>query len=370
MRHVLLIGSFGGSLISFRLDLIKSLIKKGCKVSTLAPGVSEKDKILLDNLGIKHYDLELHRNKITPISDLILIIKLFLLIKNIKPTQILTYTIKPNIWGAIAAALNNTPSFMMVTGVGIMFYDTKKSSLTKRLVKFLYTYAVSLSTGVIFQNRDDQELFQKLNIFKHNDNSCVILGSGINTDIYRRSSSYIFLPITILTAARLLKSKGIEELTTAARSITKKRSDINFILAGDTDSGADSIDLNLLYYWNSVQMQYIGFQENMYDLYSSSTIYVLPSYREGLPRSSLEAMAMGLPIITTDVPGCRETVVNSVNGYLIKPNNALDLEKSIMALVDDHTKDLQKMGQESRRMAVEKFEVKIINRKILEVLGI
>ncbi|MBR9846423.1 MAG: glycosyltransferase family 4 protein [Algicola sp.] len=366
---VMIIGALPSSLYNFRGKLIESFNANQLKLFALASGAIKKEVEKINRLGAEYIDAPISRNGLNPIED----IKTFSSLRNIfigkQPDIILAYTIKPIIWGGLAARFTNVKSFYaMVTGLGYAF---QKGGFAKyvlnALVKFLYRSALKKSKGVIFQNRDNMQVFIDEGIVPK-EKCFLVNGSGVDLSHYNLSS----LPSNphFLLIARLLGDKGIREYAQAAELVKQKYPDAVFELVGPEDPSPDGIKLDEVHRWTeSGAIKYSGSTNDVRPFIENCAIYVLPSYHEGMPRTVLEAMAMGRPILTTDVPGCRETVVNGENGWLVEKANVDQLAERMIWFIENRNK-WQEMGKTSHDMAYEKFDVHKVNAEILKIMGL
>lgn len=368
---VAVISSFDHSLINFRLDLIKDLQNNGCDVHVVAPFFNENNKNKLKNYNIKTFEINFYRTKINPLLDLILIFKFYFFFKKHKFDIIFLYTAKPVIYGSIAGNLANIKSInSLITGLGHFFISKKIFSIfIKNILIILYKFSLSKNKNIIFQNNDDKNKFIDLNIINKKNNYKnihVVNGSGVNIDFFYEMP--LSNKISFLLVSRLLKEKGILEYIDACKQISKKYDNIIFYMAGWMENHLDSIsksDLKKVYDINN--FKFLGKIDDVRESFKKSNIVVLPSYREGLPRIIIEAMSCGRPIITTNVPGCRETVINEKNGFLIKHKSSQSLVIAMEKFIKN-PKIIYKMGKESRKLVEEKFDVKLINEKLLNIL--
>ena len=374
----LLIAGFADSLIGFRKALIIALIDKGLEVHVAAPDLLENQvtSLNLKNLGVVTHDISMQRTGTNPVADSKALFALYFLIKGIKPDYVMGYTVKPVIYGTLAAWLARVPQrFALITGLGFAFTvenDNERSHI-RAIVQGLYRTALRRCQTVFFQNPDDEVLFRKLNILSNQNRTCVVNGSGVDLFEY----SVALLPITndeidirFLLIARLLGDKGIREYAQAARTIKAKYPHAQFDLVGWIDENPDAIEQQELDSW--VEDGLFTFWGKLTDVQaaiSASSVYVLPSYREGTPRTVLEAMAMGRPIITTDAPGCRETVVDNYNGYLV-PIKAVDELVLAMQKFILNPDLIVSMGMASRALAEKKFDVHSVNKSMLKAMGL
>ncbi|ELB2925715.1 glycosyltransferase family 4 protein, partial [Vibrio alginolyticus] len=300
------------------------------------------------------------------------IVTLFSLAKIFKKNQpeiVLAYTIKPIIWGAVAARFVNVPFFYaMVTGLGYAFQKGGfAKNLLNSLVKFLYRVALKKSKGVIFQNRDNMQVFIDEGIVSQ-EKCFLVNGSGVDLSHYQLS------PLSpkphFLLIARLLGDKGIREYAKAAEIVKQQYPEAVFELVGPEDPSPDGIKLDEIDKWGSSgAVEYRGATTDVRPFIENCSIFVLPSYHEGMPRTVLEAMAMGRPILTTDVPGCRETVVNGENGWLVEKANVEQLAERMVWFIENQNQ-WPVMGKKSHTMANEKFDVHKVNAEILKIMGL
>lgn len=377
----LLIASYPASVVKFRGALIEALEKSGCEIHIAAPDFAQFPAELpqLKKMGYAIYDIPMQRTGTNPVSDTKTLFALYRLIKKIKPDYVMGYTIKPVIYGSLAAALARVPHrFALITGLGYAFQGAEEQhyqkSLFQRIVHQLYTLALSSTQKVFFQNPDDEQLFRKMGILKPVIPAKVVNGSGVNVAEYtvaplplNADSKPVF---RFLLIARLLVDKGIREYAQAAAIIKAKYPQAQFDLVGWIDDNPNAIEQHELDHWvKSGLFNYWGKLADVKPAIAACSVYVLPSYREGTPRTVLEAMAMGRPVITTDAPGCRETVVDGYNGYLV-PVKAVDELAHAMEKFIINPELIARMGIASRRLVEEKFDVNTVNQVMLREMGI
>lgn len=376
----LIIASYAPSILKFRGALIQALQDSGFEIHIAAPELSKypKDVEALKEQNYILHDIPMQRTGTNPLKDAITLSSLYRIIKNVRPSHVLGYTIKPVVYGTLAAWAANVPNrYALITGLGYAFQqveETGNRSNLQKLIHRLYKQALSKTSKVFFQNPDDLNLFKKLKIISTSTSTVIVNGSGVDIKDY----SVAPLPrvkneieVRFLMIARLLGDKGIREYAEAAKVVKDKYPDVFFDLVGWIDDGnPDSIDKIELDKWLQDNLfKYWGLLNNVKPAISNCSVYVLPSYREGTPRSVLEAMSMGRPIITTDAPGCRETVINGVNGYLVNPKSVDDLVKAMENFINNPD-SISKMGENSRQIAENKFDVQSINRKMLQAMNI
>lgn len=368
----LLIAGFAESILAFRGPLIRALAEKGCSVHVAAPGLTPDSEVYqaLSRLGVTGHHIGLRRAGVNPIEDMGTLLELRRLMKTVRPDVALGYTIKPVIYGAFAARLAGVPRFYaLITGLGHAFTSERKGGLLRGLVQRLYAAALRNARTVFFQNPDDEALFRSIPILGAGTPSQVVNGSGVDILSYPETG-FPAGPVSFLLIARLLGEKGVREYAAAARLVRASHPHVSFRLVGWIDENPSAISQQELDEWvREGTIEYLGRLADVRPAIAQSSVYVLPSYREGTPRTVLEAMAMGRPVITTDAPGCRETVRHGVNGFLV-PVGAIDeLAEAMLRFVSDPGL-VQSMGQASRRLVQEKYDVEKVNEVMLRTMGI
>ncbi|MGF1747120.1 glycosyltransferase family 4 protein [Vibrio cionasavignyae] len=366
---ITLLGASPQSLYNFRGELLKLLSDKMHQVTAMATGATQYEKEIIANYANLYIDYPVKRNGLNPIEDVFTLLSLFMLFRKSKPDILMAYTIKPIIWGGIASRLTKVNSFYaLVTGLGFAF---QKGSVYRRLlniiIRFLYRFALKNSTCVIFQNRDNLQVFVDEGIVSQ-DKCFLVNGSGVDLSHYKVSP--LSLKPHFLLIARLLGDKGIREYVKAAEIVKQKYPEAVFELVGPEDPSPDGIKFDEVKKWvSSGVIEYSGATKDVRPFIENCSIYVLPSYHEGMPRTVLEAMAMGRPILTTDVPGCRETVVNGDNGWLVEKANVEQLAERMTWFIENQ-EQWSVMGEKSHTMANEKFDVHKVNAEILKIMGL
>ncbi|KWU02528.1 glycosyl transferase family 1 [Vibrio toranzoniae] len=366
--NIVIIGVKPSSLRNFRGELLKKLsLNDMHKIYAMASNATDTEINSIIELGANYIDYPVTRSGLSPISDFKTFKVLRSIFKKKKPNVILAYTIKPIIWGGIAArVLPHCRFYALVTGLGFAFQKGSwKKNLLVKLVTFLYKIALKKADKVIFQNPDNQQVFIGLGIVaKHK--TCVVNGSGVDVahfDVKPLPSAPRFLLI-----ARLLGDKGIREYIAAANKVKEQYTDAVFQLVGPEDPSPNGISLTELSILNNKKsVEYLGSTNDVRPYIEGSSIFVLPSYHEGLPRTVLEAMATGRPILTTDAPGCRETVINDVNGWLVEKANVEQLAERMIWFIENQS-DWQRMGEASRTMVEDKFDVHKVNENLLSIM--
>ncbi|MCL2523729.1 MAG: glycosyltransferase family 4 protein [Betaproteobacteria bacterium] len=367
----LLVAGLAESLLNFRGQLISSLQSHGLQVHVAAPALEAGHPVRedLEAKGVVVHSIPLHRSATNPLADLRTFWALWRLMCRIRPNWMLGYTIKPVIYGSLAAWLAGVPSrFALITGLGYAFQDNGRRNRLLSLVQRLYALALARVQKVFFQNPDDEALFRQRDLLRQGVASVVVNGSGV--DISRFAVTPLPNQPSFLLIARLLGDKGVREYAEAARCVRSKHPGVRFALAGWIDENPDAIAKHELEAWVlEGTLQYLGRLSDVRGAIAENAVYVLPSYREGTPRTVLEAMAMGRAIITTDAPGCRETVVDGGNGFLVPVKSVDALEQAMLKFIEK-PELAARMGVQSRRIAEEKYDVHKVNAVMLREMGI
>ncbi len=367
-KKVAIVANSTWNVYNFRLNIVNALLENGAELIIIAP--IDKYVSQLTELGdLTIVPLEkLKRNGTNPIRDFNLFMELYRIYKQYKPDVVLHYTNKPNIYGSIASRLAGISNTCVVTGLGYSFIH--KGWLNK-LVKTLYRIAFNFADQVLFENLDDKALFEKeqlVNKYK----AFHIKGCGVDLNHFKpgieiqEENNICFSFI-----GRLLYDKGIVEFVNAAKIVHKKYPAVKFKIIGFLDDGnpAHIKRSDLLNWVSSEIIQFNGHTDDVRPFIEESTCIVLPSYREGLPRIIMEAMAMAKPVITTQTAGCREMVEEGVNGYLIKVKDIDSLVEAMIKIIKSSTGTRLKMGLSSRRKAENEFDDKHIAHQILTGLA-
>lgn len=369
---VLIIAGFAESIAAFRGALIRDLNDAGCEVHIAAPAMKWEPG-LGRTLGLSNdrfHAIPITRTGTNPLADLRATFALWRLMRTLRPDVSLPYTIKPVIYGSLAAWLARVPRrFALVTGLGYAFTGERKGFI-KHVVGMLYRLALSHVHKVFFQNPDDEQVFRASAILPARIPSVVVNGSGVDLAAFAFQGMEATVQPVYLMIGRLMGDKGVREYANAARKIRAEFPLVRFQLAGWIDENPDAIAQSELDAWIAeATFEFLGRLDDVRPAISASTVYVLPSYREGTPRTVLEAMAMGRPIITTDAPGCRETVVDGVNGYLVAVKSVDALVEAMQRFIDNPGLAAA-MGQRSRQIAEDKYDVHKVNAVMMREMGI
>ena len=371
-KRIVIVSNNSSNLLNFRGHLIKSLIDKKFNVLVVTPkkdfSINFEKKIL--ELGANIATIPLERTGTNPFRDIATYISLKLLFSKFKPNIVLSYTSKPIIYCGLAIGKNNKIDFFPnLTGLGYGFTDNFyfKRKIINFILKILYRFSLKSSTAIIFQNPDDRLLFKNLNLTS-NKKTFIVNGSGVDTNYFFPTS----LPIEpkFLMLSRLVADKGVMEYCEAARDIRSKFPDAKFQLAGSFDSNPSGIKYDQIKkFIDNRDIEYLGHVDDVRTLINQCRFYVLPSYREGTPRSVLEAMSVGRPIITTNAIGCKETVIDGLNGLLVQAKSKISLVDAITKMLkfDDFT--INEMAKQSIKLAREKYDVSKVNQNIIKIIN-
>ena len=375
---IVIIGTVASSFYGFRADLIKVLVELNHEVYAFTSEYKQDDLSKIRALGATPIPYRLSRGGLNPLNDIKATASLAKKIKSLKPDVVFSYFSKPVIFGTLAAKIANTPKVIgMLEGLGYTFTEQPdgiafKTKIIKSVQIGLYKLALPKLDTLIFLNPDDpKDLLQKHGIKVNNVE--ILGGIGLNLETYlHQPIPNAQGPINFLFIARLIKEKGIHDFIAAAKLVKLKYPDTKFTVLGSIDSanlgGLTQLELDELI--ASKIIDYPGYVTNVPEWIANSHVFVLPSYyREGVPRSTQEAMAIGRPIITTDVPGCRETVIDGLNGFLVEKWNPEALAEKMIYFIENPD-EIEKMGLESYKIAQEKYDANKVNKRLLKILGV
>jgi glycosyltransferase involved in cell wall biosynthesis len=370
-QRFLLVGSFALSMLKFRRDLLEAILVKGFEVHVSLP-VPDEDTWIVEefrSMGVIVHESSLVRTGTNPVHDLHSLFEYWRLMRRIRPSHVLSYTIKPIVYGSIAAWLARAPNrFALVTGRGYAFEGDTRKLHVGNIALWMYKVSLKHVDSVMFQNQDDEALFKDRGLVSPGCRTAVMNGSGVNLDDF----PVVPLPerISFLLIARLLGAKGIREYVAAAKMLRNSGSEALFRVVGWIDDNPDSVNESELAEWKAEGIvEFLGRLNDVKHAISASSVYVLPSYREGTPRTVLEAMSMGRPIITTDAPGCREPVQNGENGFLVRVGSVDELADAMRRFIDEPVL-VEQMGRRSRQIAEERYDVHKVNIAMLKEMGI
>ena len=367
---VFLLASLPSSLRNFRGALIEEFQRRGHIVHVGAPEMSKDmdTREWLEQRGVKWHDIPLERTGTNPLKDMQTFIHLLRVFSQVRPEIFLGYTIKPVIWGLLAASMARVACrSVIITGLGyaLIESDNRKRSLVKRSVIVLYKIAFRKATVTFFQNPDDRADLKRLGLLPVNARTVLVNGSGVDLAHFQPRP----LPtdtVRFLLIARLLGDKGIREYVAAAEMLVKKWPEAEFHLIGGFDHNPNGIPKEEVYGWvDAGHIKWHGHMKDIREPLANCSVYVLPSYREGTPRSVLEALAVGRPIVTTDAPGCRETVTDGVNGFLVPVRDTPALANAMERFLAN-PELIHQMAEASLNIAQKKYDVHKVNKTILQ----
>lgn len=372
MAKVLIIAGLAESLLNFRGPLVNAMLQAGHQVIACAPDCDAAFKGRLQASGIQFFPIPMSRAGLNPLEDLATINAIRQLCQLVNPDMVLAYTIKPVVYGLLAARLAGVKQrFALITGLGYAFTAEQGGiarKLINRVAQGLYQIGLQGAAGVFFQNPDDRALFQSLGLLPKRTQITLVNGSGVDT------AHFVISPLpetpSFLLIARLLADKGVREYVAAATRVKAQYPQARFQLVGPLDPNPSAISQRELESWiQSGAIEYLGVLQDVRPAIASASVYVLPSYREGTPRSVLEAMSQGRAIITTDAPGCRETVEQGINGILVPVRDVDALANAMISLIENPAQ-IVVMAEASRQIAVEKYDVHKVNAVMLGVMDL
>ncbi|MCX7626810.1 MAG: glycosyltransferase family 4 protein [Methylophilaceae bacterium] len=369
---VVLIGHAAGATLNFRAPLIEELVKNGCQVEVLAPDWTPNQLTCLADLGAEGASFPLARTGMNPLQDLQTLLALYRHLRHSQPDVVLSYAAKTNVWGMLASALAGVRHRVaMIAGLGVAFTECPNKSMSRLLLRWtlatLYRAALYKAHRVVVQNPDDARyLTESLGISR--DKLVLINGTGVPLTNWPICPPHRD-PITFTLVARLLREKGVLEYLAAARAVKRAYPSARFWLLGPLDDNPGGLTVEDLQPWlQDGTVEWPG-AVDVKPWLAQTSVFVLPSYREGVPRSTQEAMAMGRPVITTDVPGCRETVIEGVNGFSVPPRDVEALVQAMLRFIEQ-PQLIETMGRESRRLAETRFDVRRANQILLETMNV
>lgn len=359
-KRILFVVNDDWFLLSHRLPIALKAKELGYEVH-VATGSYDGDS-KLEAYGFVHHVYPIARAKVNPLKDLAMITALYKLYKKITPDIVHHITIKPVIFGGIAAKLAKVKAVVSaISGLGVVFIEQGfKANVKRKLVGWLYHFALAQKNSLtIVQNDDDKKTIQKIANLP-NEHMLLIKGSGVDLDKFPFTPTPNNSSCQVVLVARMLRDKGVNEFYQSAKIVKESFPDVTFILAGGTHENPASLTEEILSQWNAEGIvKWIGHQESSVSVLQSADIVVLPSYREGLPKVLLEAQAIGRPVITTDVPGCRDAIINNKTGILVKVKDIDSLVVAITSLITDKKKR-ESMGYNGRLLVEEQFSISLV----------
>ncbi|MEP6735945.1 MAG: glycosyltransferase family 4 protein [Chryseolinea sp.] len=353
------------NIYNFRMNFIKTLIDQGHEVHTIAP--LDEYTTFLEKEGCIYHKVKMDSRGANPIKDSALILELFLIYRKVKPDIILHYTIKPNIYGTLAASMLGIPVVNNVCGLGTVFL---KDNLVSAVAIFLYKFSFRFANKVFFQNPEDLKLFLTKKLVRQNAVD-ILPGSGIDLQRFQPFEFTRNKRFTFLLISRLISDKGVLEYVDAVRKLKSKGVDATFQVLGAMDpKHKRGIKIDVIQEWiNSGTIEYLGTTNDVRKFISKADCVVLPSYREGTPRTLLEAASSAKPIIATDVPGCNNVVENNVNGLLCRIKDADDLAKKMKLMAGFDDQQLKTFGLNGRAKMELEYDESLVISKYLTTLS-
>ena len=354
-------------LLIHRAGLFRALQDEGFQIVAAAPEGRGADE--LRQMGVEVEVLPFQPTGTSPVGDLMLMRRFMRLFRRLKPAAFLGFTVKPNIYGSVAARLTGVPSINNISGLGRVF--TSRTLLT-RLVERLYRWGLKSACVVFFENRDDARLFLDRKIVRP-EQVVALPGAGLDLAKFalapaKRKASH---PFTFLFAGRLLWHKGIGEFAEAARLVRAEHPAVRFQILGFVEPPSrDSVPESELRTWDDEGLiEYLGGSTDVRPTIAAADCVVLPSfYREGVPRILMEAAAMGRPVITTDMPGCRDAVDHEATGFICAPRSADSLAQAMLRMLNLGQESIEKMGREARMKMEREFDEAVVHRSYREAL--
>ena len=366
--RIAVLSSHTPSLFWFRMDMMKAFQKCGHEVVAVANEPEDQWREKFAEHGIVYRQIQVQRNGTNPVKDLKTLSSIKAVLREVRPDKIFTFQAKTVIYGGIAAnQLGITEVYPLIAGMGSVFLkDDFKTRVIRTILKTEYRMAMRKCPTVFFQNHDDEAIFRKYHIIGK-QKIAMMRGSGVNLEkfcVQPLPEKFGFLCIS-----RLIRDKGVGEYLEACKRLKEKYSELRCLLVGPFDSNPSALRHEELQPFLDAGVEYYGEQTDVRPYLAQCNVFVLPSYREGTPKTVLEAMASGRAVLTTDAPGCRETVKQGINGYMVpvRDINALTEKMEELYL---HPELICQMGIEGRRMAEEIFDVNSVNRFVCETMGL
>lgn len=356
--RILILANNDVGLYKFRKELIEELLKKNTVYISLPYGSFVDD---LCNMGCKFIDTPMERRGMNPFKDVKLLIAYFRMVRKYKPNLVITYTIKPNVYGGMSCRLLKIPYAINITGLGTAF---EQDGMLKALVIKMYRIACKKAKVVFFENEENRKLFIKEHIVNE-ERTHKLNGAGVNLEEYQVMEYPTEQKIHFLFMGRIMKEKGIEELFEAMRKLIDDGMDCCLDVLGESEEDYKEL---ITQYENEGWLHYYGYQKDVKPFIKQCHCFVLPSWHEGMANTNLECAASGRPVITSDIPGCMESVINEKTGFLVKKRNSNDLFYAMGKIVQTSNSEREAMGQLGRKHMENFFDKRKIVKETLEIL--
>jgi glycosyltransferase involved in cell wall biosynthesis len=369
---VVVLGAQPEWLSGLRGPMIREFLARGHQVIAIGSDEIEHVRSALEGWGARYVVVPMRRAGLNPITDIWTIVALFRTFRRLKPDVLLAYTVKPIVYGlpvAWAAAVKRR--FAMITGRGYAFQPGPEISryVARAVTTCLYKFSLCFADGILFHNNDDHRFFESRRIIGRDKNTRRIWGSGIDLDHFQPRAQKMGAPV-FLMIGRLIADKGVREYVAAAEALKRKYPEVRFRLVGPTDPSPNGISETEIQRWrDGGHIEYVGPVTDVREEIADSHVVVLPSYAEGLPRSVLEGMASGRAIITTDAPGCADTVEDGISGYCVPVRDVTALADAIEKAILD-PRFVARAGQAGLALARDRFDVRKVNAEIADFLAI
>jgi glycosyltransferase involved in cell wall biosynthesis len=367
--RIAVVCSLTTSLVNFRFHLLKAMTDNGHEVYALGPEYDRPTIDRLQSIGVNFVQIPMARAGLNPLEDLRTLAAIWRELRRLSPDVVLAYTMKPIIYGLLAARMAGVRErHALCTGLGYVFSEVaqdRKRLLVRRVATELYKHALAGGGRVFVYNDADERDIINTRMISDPFRIVRVDGSGVDLEAFSAAPLPPGPPVFILIA-RLLREKGLIEFAEAARILTKRGVEARFQVLGPPDPGPLGISVVEINSWPAIE--YLGETSDVRSYLGNASVFVLPSYyREGIPRSILEAMAMGRAIVTADTPGCAATVVHGENGFIVPPRDAVALADALEKFIAEPSLT-RKMGARSRELARERFDTHRINRDLLQAM--
>lgn len=354
------------SIFNFRHGLLVRLLDDGYRITVISPNDSFSEKLKM--VGCDVIDLPMSAKGVNPFDDIKLVTLLYRYYRKLNPDLVIHYTIKPNIYGSLAAKIAGIPSLAITTGLGYTFVN---NNFIAKIARQLYKMAFRYPKEVWFLNEDDRQAFLMYSLVSENK-AKLLHGEGVNVSLFSPIPvSLSNNSTTFLLIARMLWDKGIREYVEAARVIKSKYPKTHFQLLGACDVPNPSlISREQISIWESEGIvEYLGTTDDVRTVIANVDCVVLPSYREGIPRTMLEAASMAKPLIVSDAPGCKDVVIHGKTGFLCKVKDRNSLAAAMELIINQSTQERVDMGMAGRNLVLHKFDERIVIKKYIDMLS-